>query len=128
MVPVHCPSSYCHLSSIPFVLSKDLAQTGIHYENKWLWEDNSVKIPGYCALPFLILPSTYKPSSITITFLLFNIWPGPATKWLWGDNSINIQGMIMVFGFCPSPHCYLSIYLSHSKPEHSTTRVSSGRC
>ena len=30
-------------------------------------------------------------------------------KWLWGDNSINIQGRIMVLGFCPFPHCHLSI-------------------
>jgi len=30
-------------------------------------------------------------------------------KWLWGNNSINMQGRIMVLGFCPSPHCHLSI-------------------
>ena len=30
-------------------------------------------------------------------------------KWLWGDNSLKIQGMIMVLGFCPFPHCHLSI-------------------
>jgi len=32
-------------------------------------------------------------------------------KWLRGDNSTNMQGRIMVLGFCPSPHCHLSIYM-----------------
>ena len=27
-----------------------------------------------------------------------------------GDNSTNMQGRIMVLGFCPFPHCDLSIY------------------
>ena len=31
-------------------------------------------------------------------------------KWLRGDNTVNIQSKIMVLGFCPSPHCHLSIY------------------
>jgi len=26
-----------------------------------------------------------------------------------GDNSVNMQGRIMVLGFCPFPHCHLSI-------------------
>ena len=31
-------------------------------------------------------------------------------KWLRGDNSTDMQGMIMVIGFCHSPHCHPSIY------------------
>ena len=54
----------------------------------------------------------YVPSLISIPFVLSKIWPGQTSimkKWLWGDNSVNIQGRIIDFGFCPSPHCHLSI-------------------
>ena len=67
---------------------------------------------GSCVLPFLSLSSIYKPSFISIPFVLFRIWPRKATIlriWLRSDNSINIQGRIMVLGFCPSSHCHLSI-------------------
>ena len=58
--------------------------------------------------PFISLPSIYKPSFISIPFILHKIWPGQASimknKRLRGNNSINIQGRIMVHGFCPFPH------------------------
>ena len=34
---------------------------------------------GYWALPFLILPSIYKPSFISIPLVLFKRWPGQET-------------------------------------------------
>ena len=81
--------------------------------------DNYVNIQhiGYdyssCALPFPWLPSIYKPSSISVHFVLPKIWPGQASitknKWLWGDNSVNIQGMTMVLIHSTSSHCHLSI-------------------
>ena len=67
---------------------------------------------GSCVLPFLSLSSIYKPSFISIRFVLFRIWPRKATimrNWLRRDNSINIQGWIMVLVHCPSTHCHLSI-------------------
>jgi len=44
-------------------------------KNKWLRGDNSVG----SAVHFLILSSIYKPSFISIPFVLFKIWPGQAT-------------------------------------------------
>ena len=35
---------------------------------------------------------------------------GGGLKMVRGDNTVNIQGRIMVLGFCPFPHCHLSIY------------------
>ena len=39
-------------------------------ENKWLRADNSVKDYGLCAVHFLSLPFIYKPSFISILFVL----------------------------------------------------------
>ena len=80
--------------------------------------DNSVNIQGRIMIcvhsTSSHCPSIYKPSFISIPFLLNKIWLRQASimksKWLQGDNSINIQGRIMVLGFCPYPHCHLSIY------------------
>ena len=51
----------------PFCTFQDMARTGNNYE-KWLSGDNSVNTQGrimvLCAMPFLILPSICKPSSI----------------------------------------------------------------
>ena len=47
-------------------------------KNKWLWGNNSVNIPGRI-MDILILPSIYKPSFISISFVLFKTWPGQAT-------------------------------------------------
>ena len=61
---------------------------------------------------FLSLPSIYKPSFISIPYVLFKIWPGHTSimkKRLQGDNSINIQGRIMVLEHSTSSHCHLSI-------------------
>jgi len=51
MVLVFCTSSHLHLLlpnliPIPFVLSKIWQEQAIIMKNKWLWEDNSVKIQG----------------------------------------------------------------------------------
>ena len=46
----------------PFCTFQDMAQTGIHY--------------GWYVLPFPCLPSIYKPSFISIPFVLSKIWPG----------------------------------------------------
>ena len=79
---------------------------------KWLRGDNWVIYMGGLWFLCTTLPlsaSIYKPSFILSTFqdmARTNINYG---KWLWGHNSINIQGRIMVLGYCPSPHCHLSI-------------------
>ena len=60
------------------------------------------------------------------SLLCFSIY-GPDRQHLWtivkGDNSINIQGRIMVHGFCPSPHCHLSIYQVLFKWQQGTGRT-----
>ena len=61
---------------------------------------------------FLSLPSIYRPSFISIPFLLNKIWARQATTmktWLWGDNFVNIQGRSMVLVHCPSSHYHLSL-------------------
>jgi len=59
------------------------------------------------------MPSIYKPSFISIPFVLSKIWPRQASivknKWLRENNSVNIPGRIMGIGHCPSSYCYLSI-------------------
>ena len=89
-------------------------------KKKWLRRDNTVNKQGMiifiylsCARHFLSLPSIYKPSFISIPFVLSKICPRqpsimPNTM-LRGDNSINIQARIMVLGFCPASHCHIFI-------------------
>jgi len=73
---------------------------------KWLMGDNSVIYRVMVLVHFLSLPYIYKPSFISIPFVLSKIWHRQASimknKRLWGDNSINMQGRIMVLGFSPS--------------------------
>ena len=111
MVLVHSTSSHCHLS-INQVSFQSLWYFPRYCSDRYpLWKIQSYS--GYCVLHFHSLPSIYKPSFISIPFVLSMIWPGHTsfmTKTrLRGDNSINIQGRIMVLGFCPSSHCHLSI-------------------
>jgi len=60
----------------PFVFSR---QASSMKKKQWLWGDNSVKNRlldyGSCVLPFLSLPSIYKPSFISIPFVLSKMWP-----------------------------------------------------
>jgi len=104
------------LISIPFVLSKIWpGQASIM--KKWLWEDNSVNIKGrsmvlvHCLFPHYYL--IYKPSFISITFVLSKIWLRQTSimknKWLRGDNSVNIQDRIMDLVHCPFSHFHLYI-------------------
>jgi len=64
----------------PFCTFPDMARTGIYYEKKWLWADNSVNIQDrFGSLSFPSLLSIYKPSFISISFVLSTIWPGQGT-------------------------------------------------
>jgi len=113
------------LISISLVLSKIWPRQA-YIIKKWLREDNSINIKGKIWLlctALLTLSSIYKPSLISITFVLLKIWPRTDIHnetWLRGDNSINIQGRIIVLGFCHSAHCHLSInqvsFKSRPKP------------
>ena len=58
------------------------------------------------------LNAIYKPSFISIPFLLSTIWAGQSTTmktWLSGDNSVQIQGMVMVIVHCIFSYSYQSI-------------------
>jgi len=97
------------LISIPFVLSKIWPGQATILKSIWLRGDNSRQYTGWdygsYTPHFLSLPSIYKPSFISITFLLNKIWAGQATTmktWLRGDNYVNIQGRIMVLVHCLS--------------------------
>ena len=59
----------------PFCTFQDVARTSKHYKTKWLRGDNSVS----SAVHFLGLPSIYKPSFISIPFVLSKIWAGQAS-------------------------------------------------
>jgi len=98
----------------PFCTFQDIARRATIMKNKWLWGDNSINIQSR-TMDFVHCPSLssiYKPSFISIPYVLSRIWPGQATimkKWLWGDKSINIQGRIMFIAHCTSTQCHLSI-------------------
>jgi len=73
-------------------------------------------------MPFLSLPSIYKPSFISIPFVLSKIWGGQTSimknKRLCGDNSTNMQGMIMVIGFALpliDIYLYIKFYLNANR-------------
>ena len=58
------------------------------------------------------LNAIYKPSFISIPFLLSTIWAGQSTTMktsLSGDNSVQIQGMVMVIVHCIFSYSYQSI-------------------
>ena len=67
----------------PYNTFKYMAWKDIHY-NKIIVQGRLLcKYTEYehvsCALPFLSLPSIYKPSFSAIPFVLFKIWPRQAT-------------------------------------------------
>jgi len=69
------------LISISFVLSKIWPREESIMKNKWLRGDNLINIQGKImdsALPLTAI-YLYKPSFISILFVLFKIWPEQAT-------------------------------------------------
>ena len=122
MVIVYCTSPHCHLSvnqvSFQSLLYFPRYGSDRHslWKNKWLSGDNSVNTQGrimvlvHCPSSYCHLSVNQVPLHLFYTFQDTALTGNNYEKWLWGDNSINIQGRIMVHGYCPSPHCHLSIY------------------
>ena len=112
MIIVHCTSSNCHLSinQVSFQSSLYFPRYGRcrhPYKTKWLSRDKSVNIQSRIMVS---LNAIYKPSFISIPFLLSTIWAGQSTTmktWLSGDNSVQIQGMVIVH--CIFSYSYQSI-------------------
>ena len=106
-----------HVQFKPLSYFQDMAQTGIHYEQKWLRGDNTVNIQSrsmvlvHCPSPDCRLSITKFPFNPFCTFqdMAQTDIHYENNKWLRGDNTVNIQVRIRVLVHDTSSHWHLYI-------------------